>query len=58
MKYFETSALAGEGINQAFEYLAKLIFRVKNPDIKLSRNISLTYENTKELDNKRKRKCF
>ena len=56
IKYFETSALTGEGINQAFEYLAKLIFRVRNPDANLSRNISLSKEDGKELDIK-KRKC-
>ena len=57
IKYFETSALTGEGINQAFEYLAKLIFRVRNPDANLSRNISLSKEDGKELDIKKRRCC-
>ena len=29
IKYFETSPLTGEGINEAFEYLAKLILEMK-----------------------------
>ena len=40
-KYFEVSALTGEGINEAFEYLAKLILKVKKRDSYKNRKISL-----------------
>ena len=56
IKYFETSAKTGEGINEAFEYLAKHILQIKNPDSYISRNISLSKEN-EDLLNTKKRKC-
>ena len=40
-KYFEVSALTGEGINEAFEYLAKLILKMKKQDSYKNRKISL-----------------
>ena len=58
IKYFETSAVTGEGINEAFEYLAKLILKKKNPDAYLNKNISLTKKDAKDLlDNKKTNKC-
>ena len=57
IKYFETSAKTGEGINEAFEYLAKHILQIKNPDSYISRNISLSKENDNDFLNNKKRKC-
>ncbi len=57
IKYFETSASTGEGINEAFEYLAKHILQIKNPDSYISRNISLSKENDNDFLNNKKRKC-
>ena len=50
--------MTGEGINEAFEYLAKLILKKKNPDAYLNKNISLTKKDAKDLfDNKKTNKC-
>ena len=47
IKYYETSALTGQGINEAFEGLAKQIFKNKNPNENISRNISIGHEKGK-----------
>ena len=56
IKYFETSALTGQGINEAFEELAKQIFRNKNPNENISRNISITYNKPEDALKKKKGK--
>ena len=52
IKYFETSALNGEGINEVFEYLAKLILKMKRQDICKSGNITLSSKNAKKKEKK------
>ena len=56
IKYFETSALTGQGINEAFEELAKQIFKNKNPNENISRNISITYNKPEDALKKKKGK--
>ena len=56
IKYFETSALTGQGINEAFEELAKQIFRNKNPNENISRNISISYDKSEDALKKKKGK--
>ena len=56
IKYFETSALTGKGINEAFEELAKQIFKNKNPNENISRNISITYNKPEDALKKKKGK--
>ena len=58
VNYYETSALSGEGINEAFEGLAKMIFLNKNPKENLSRNISVAAEEKEDITaQKKKKKC-
>ena len=56
IKYFETSALTGQGINEAFEELAKQIFKNKNPNENISRNISISYNKPEDALKKKKGK--
>jgi len=56
IKYFETSALTGQGINEAFEELAKQIFKNKNPNENISRNISISYDKSEDALKKKKGK--
>ena len=56
IKYFETSALTGQGINEAFEELAKQIFKNKNPNENISRNISISYDRSEDALKKKKGK--
>ena len=61
IQYFETSALNGNGINEAFEGLAKQIlknYKIKNNDVG-SRTISLQSSKHEDIveNDKRARKC-
>ena len=61
IQYFETSALNGNGINEAFEGLAKQIlknYKIKNNDVG-SRTISLQSAKPEDIveTDKKKRKC-
>ena len=56
IKYYETSALTGQGINEAFEGLAKQIFKNKNPNENISRNISISYDKSEDALKKKKGK--
>ena len=53
IKYYETSALTGQGINEAFEGLAKQIFKNKNPNENISRNISIAHEKREDVVKKK-----
>ena len=53
IKYYETSALTGQGINEAFEGLAKQIFKNKNPNESVSRNISIAHEKREDIIKKK-----
>jgi len=55
INYFETSALTGQGISEAFEGLAKLILKKKNPKENTSRNISIATEKVEDIVNKKKK---
>ena len=55
INYFETSALTGQGISEAFEGLAKLILKKKNPKENTSRNISIATEKFENIVNKKKK---
>ena len=58
VKYYETSALNGTGINEAFEGLVKLILK-KNKIIPESRTISLVSKEAEEIveKNEKKKSC-
>ena len=53
INYYETSALTGDGINDAFEGLAKQIFKSKNPNENISRNISIVYDKPEDAIKKK-----
>ena len=58
IKYFETSALSGQGINEAFEGLVKLILKNKSSSAYTSRNISIASNRPEDLIQKKaKRGC-
>ena len=57
ISYYETSALSGQGINEAFEGLVKLIIENKYSNSKIpSRNISIVSEKPEDLIDKKKKK--
>ena len=57
ISYYETSALSGQGINEAFEGLVNLIMENKYSNSKIpSRNISIASEKPEDLIDKKKKK--
>lgn len=54
MSYFETSAKTGAGINEAFDYLAREMLKIKNPEemIELGFKLEKNFENNTKMSSR------